>query len=88
MVWMVNSIDILILSPSNIENKEVRERILANPFGGQKGSAGVLLYEHKHTINTCSTSHSRAATTWELLLYESFMIIKIHLYDYIYHLGC
>ena len=38
-----NFLNILILSPSNIENEEVREQILANPFDGQKGSAGVLL---------------------------------------------
>ena len=45
MVWSKNFLNILILSPSNIENEEVREQILANPFDGQKGSAGVLLYE-------------------------------------------
>ena len=56
---MVNFINILILSPSNIENEEVREQILANPFDGQKGSAGVLLYEQKHTLN--------------ILLYESLL---------------
>ena len=39
---MKNFLNILILSPSNIENEEVREQILANPFDGQKGSAGVL----------------------------------------------
>ena len=40
---MGDFLDILILSPSNIENEEVRERIVANSFGGQNGSAGVLL---------------------------------------------
>ena len=40
---MVNSIDILILSPSNIENEEAVHQIVANPFGGQKPAAGVLL---------------------------------------------
>ena len=39
---MVNSIDILILSLSNIENEEVRDQICANPFDGQKPAAGVL----------------------------------------------
>ncbi len=66
MVCFENFLNILILSPSNIENEEVREQIVANPFDGQKGSARVLLYEHKHTLNillyesSCSTSHSRA----------------------------
>ena len=45
MVWMKNFLNILILSPSNIENEEVREQICANPFDGQKPAAGVLLYE-------------------------------------------
>ena len=40
---MVNSIDILILSLSNIENEEPLHYICANPFDGPKGSAGVLL---------------------------------------------
>ena len=40
---MVNFINILILSPSNIENEEVRDQICANPFDGQKASARVLL---------------------------------------------
>ena len=42
MVRMENIFNILILSPSNIENEEVRDQISANPFDGQKGSAGVL----------------------------------------------
>ena len=42
MVWSGNFLNILILSPSNIENEEAVQQIVANPFGGQKGSAGVL----------------------------------------------
>ena len=45
MVCFENFLNILILSPSNIENKEAVQQILANPFDGQKGSAGVLLFE-------------------------------------------
>ena len=40
---MFNFINILILSPSNIDYKELLHQICANPFDGQKGSAGVLL---------------------------------------------
>ena len=57
MVWMQNFLNILILSPSNIENEEAVQQIVANPFDGQKSAAGVLLYEQKHTLN--------------ILLYES-----------------
>ncbi len=42
MVRMENIFNILTLSPLNIENEEVRDQICANPFDGQKGSAGVL----------------------------------------------
>ena len=43
MVWSGDFLNILILSPSNIENEEAVQQNVANPFGGQKGSARVLL---------------------------------------------